>query len=231
MRHVELARAEMGTHEVAGSASNPRIMEYFKACGSSADWVKDDATPWCGAFMGWLAKQQGLGLPPEPLRARSWATWGEAIDAFEPGCVVVTTRGKDPAAGHVTLGIEARGDTLMCLGGNQGDEVSIVGVSRASVIAYRRFPGVSPVTPVQVAVKSQTIRNATVAAGTVAASTADQATDVAKSTVDSIKGIFGADTSIAWFLEQARGELKWLFVFVGITALTGVIAQRLKKGA
>lgn len=231
MRHLEIARAEMGVHEVSGSGSNPRIMEYFRACGSSADWVKDDATPWCGSFMGWLACQVGQGLPPEPLRARSWATWGDPLDKFEPGCVVVTTRGKDPAAGHVTLGVEAKGDTLLCLGGNQGDEVSIVGISKASVIAYRRFPGVSPTTPLNVAVKSQTVRNAAVAAGTVAASTADQATDVAKSTVDSIRGIFGADTSISWFLEQARGELKWLFVFVGITALAGVVAQRLKKGA
>jgi uncharacterized protein (TIGR02594 family) len=231
MKHVEIARAEMGTHEVAGAASNPRIMEYFRACGSSADWVKDDSTPWCGAFMGWLARQQGLGLPPEPLRARSWATWGDPLDKFEPGCVVVTTRGKDPAAGHVTLGVEAKGDTLMCLGGNQGDEVSIVGVSKASVIAYRRFPGVSPVTPLQVAVKSQTIRNAAVLGGAITGKATDEATGVFKETVDGIKGIFGADTSIAWFLEQARGELKWLFVFVGITALAGVIAQRLKKGA
>lgn len=219
----------MGTHEVDGPKANPRIMEYFRTSGG--DWAQDDSVPWCGAFMGWTMARAGHDLPKEPLRARSWATWGEPLAAFEPGCVVVTSRGKDPASGHVTLGVEDSGDKIMCLGGNQGDEVSIVAVWKASVIAYRRVPGVTPPaapSKASTVATSQTIRNAGGAIVATAAVAAEDASGVAKQTVEAVKGVFGPDTSAAWLLDHAKGELKWLFLAIAASCLVGVVARRLR---
>lgn len=139
-----LARAheEMGVEEIDGGESNPRIMQYFAASPGSG-WVKDDGTPWCGAFMAWLMEAHGP-LPPEPLRARSWLSWGTPLDEPVPGCVVVLRRGKDPKAGHVALFQQWSKDKahVYLLGGNQGNRVSIARFRTADVLGYRWPAGV-----------------------------------------------------------------------------------------
>ena len=136
------AHKEMGVTEVSGSDSSPHIMAYFKACGTSADWVKDDSTPWCGAFVGAIMAGDGYVLPSEPLRARAWLGWGTALDEPVPGCVVVISRGDDPASGHVGFFRQWNEDrtSIYLLGGNQGDCVSIAAFSANRVIGYRWPP-------------------------------------------------------------------------------------------
>jgi uncharacterized protein (TIGR02594 family) len=130
------AHEEMGVEEVAGAESNPRIMSYFAAAPNS-EWVKDDNTPWCGAFCSWLFKD--FGLPDEPLRARAWLEFGEPLSEPVPGCVVVLRRGTDPKAGHVALFQQWSKDKahLYLLGGNQGDRVSIARFKASDVLGYR----------------------------------------------------------------------------------------------
>jgi uncharacterized protein (TIGR02594 family) len=131
----ERAHAEMGVAEVDGGESNPRIMEYFAA--AHGEWVKDDATPWCAAFVAWCL--EGHDLPAEPLRARAWASFGDRLDEPTPGCVVVLRRGKDPAAGHVGFFVQWAKDKdwMYILGGNQGNRVSIQRFATDDVIAWR----------------------------------------------------------------------------------------------
>jgi len=147
-----LARAheEMGVAETPGAASNPRVMAYFKACGSSADWVKGDSTPWCGGFVGAMMAAEGFVLPSEPLRARAWLGWGNAIETPKPGAVVVLTRGGDPASGHVALFRQFSEDRtkVYVLGGNQGDKVSILAFPVSQVLGYR-WPPNAPKTTAQ----------------------------------------------------------------------------------
>lgn len=134
------AHDEMGVAEVAGAESSPQVMAYFKAC--KADWVKDDSTPWCGAFIGALMAKDGFVLPSEPLRARAWLGWGTAIDEPRPGCVVVISRGGDPTSGHVGLFRQWSEDRskIYLIGGNQGDCVSIAAFSADRVLGYRWPP-------------------------------------------------------------------------------------------
>jgi uncharacterized protein (TIGR02594 family) len=130
------AHEEMGVEEVAGAEANPRIMSYFAAAPNS-EWVKDDSTPWCGAFASWLFKD--FGLPDEPLRGRAWLEFGEPLSEPVPGCVVVLRRGADPKAGHVALFQQWSKDKahLYLLGGNQGDRVSIARFKAGDVLGYR----------------------------------------------------------------------------------------------
>jgi len=144
---VALANGELGVREIPGKESNPRIEEYFRACGASAEWAlkqeNTDAIPWCGAFVGWLMAQCGYPLAPEPLRARSWLEWGDKVDKPYPGVIVVLRRGTDPRAGHVGIlhQISDDGRTLYILGGNQGDAVSIGAFPITHLLGYRVPPG------------------------------------------------------------------------------------------
>jgi uncharacterized protein (TIGR02594 family) len=155
-RMLDIAYQEMGVHEVAGPQANPRIMEYFRACGG--DWVKDDATPWCGGFAGWCAVQCGHDLPAEPLRAKSWAEWGQPCEP-QRGCVVVLNRGKDPSAGHVGMldRIDEAAGRVYLTGGNQGDAVSTASFPISDVVAYRWPAGESRGAAAQEAVESVSI--------------------------------------------------------------------------
>ena len=133
---LQLAHQEMGETEIDGSTANPRIMEYFASVPNSG-WVKDDGTPWCGAFIGYIMATSGHKLAAEPLRARSWLTWGKPLDKPIPGCVVVLKRGNNPQNGHVGLYVQPGKDsTIYVLGGNQGDAVTIAKFRESSVLGY-----------------------------------------------------------------------------------------------
>jgi uncharacterized protein (TIGR02594 family) len=144
---LQLAHQEMGVEEIDGSESNPRVMEYFATCGGT--WVKDDETPWCGAFTGYIMASTGQKLPPEPLRARSWLAWGQALETPVAGCVVVLKRGNNPQQGHVGFFIQATkdGTALLVLGGNQGNRVSIQRFKTDNVLGFRMPDGASAPKP------------------------------------------------------------------------------------
>lgn len=155
MGMIDVAHDEMaaGVREVPGPDASPRIMEYFAACGGT--WVKDDATPWCGAGMGWICVEEGHPLPPQPLRARSWLRWGQECMP-QRGCVVVLERGDNPDSGHVGLLDridEARG-VVYVTGGNQGDTWSTAPFPIADVLGYRWPEGESRGAAAQEAVQT-----------------------------------------------------------------------------
>lgn len=121
-RHVQIAFGELGQREVLGPRHNPRILEYGKAVRLK---VTTDEIAWCSNFANWCFLQAGIE-GTRSAAARSWLDWGEQIHTFELGCVAVWTRGASPAQAHVNfpVGIAANED-IACLGGNQGNEVSV----------------------------------------------------------------------------------------------------------
>ena len=222
----ERAHAEMGVEETPGAASTPRIMEYFAAAHGS-EWVKDDSTPWCGAFASFILREHGL--PDEPLRARSWAEWGEPLADPIPGCVVVLKRPPDPAAGHVALFVQWTADKagLLLLGGNQGDKVCITRFRTTDVIAYRWPKGVKVPTGAQMANGSRILKeskeliatgSATVVAGAGAKTfelPAPPAETMAQLTAWQTFGVQAAD-----FLGFVTSH--WMLVAGILTAVAGV---------
>lgn len=128
-RWLEVAKKYEGTQEVKGRASNPIILGWLHGPGKGKSWVKDDATPWCGAFMAGVMTEAGLAhtVPATPLRAKSWAEVGTPLDGPREGCIVVLPR-KDktnPDAAHVAFVVAYNAHTLWCLGGNQADAVNV----------------------------------------------------------------------------------------------------------
>jgi uncharacterized protein (TIGR02594 family) len=128
------AWAELGQRETAGASSNPRIAGYFRRAGHPS--VTDDAVPWCAAFVGACLEATGF-KGSRSLAARSYLAWGVAADTPAFGAITVLSRGSDPAAGHVGFLVGRTERSVVLLGGNQSDAVTVAAFDAARVLGYR----------------------------------------------------------------------------------------------
>jgi len=130
----------LGLEEWEGKDSNnPHVLDFFKDAGH--DWVKDDETPWCAAFVNSVLKDCGIQGTGK-LNARSFSQWGSAarLETANLGDIVVFWReSPDSWKGHVAFfaGFDNNGD-ILALGGNQGDSVSVQTYPRERVLTVRR---------------------------------------------------------------------------------------------
>lgn len=137
---LAIARGELGTAEVPGPGSNPRISEYFKATSLG---LEPDDVPWCSAFVSWCLEQAGIPSAKSAW-ARAYLNWGVKLDGPKLGCIVVLARGIN--SGHVGLCTGSGLLTVSLLGGNQGDRVCEENFFRARVLGYR-WPATSAAVP------------------------------------------------------------------------------------
>lgn len=136
---VKLAREYVGLKEVKGTRHNPTIIEWLDEMGQfggeAKAWWRDDETPWCGLFIGWIMGMTGRYVVKEWYRAKEWASpllTQLARPAY--GCIAVLDRA---GGGHVgfVVGKDARGN-IMLVGGNQNDQVSIAAFAPSRITGY-----------------------------------------------------------------------------------------------
>lgn len=142
-RMLITALGEIGTRELAGPRSHPRIVEYFASAGIGPNFpgklgADDSTTPWCGCFAAWVVRQLGVEPPSQPYRARSWANWGAPKEPL-PGCVAVFSRPPNPAHGHVAIVLAEVNDgaEVAVCGGNQRNAVTVALYPRSRLLGYR----------------------------------------------------------------------------------------------
>jgi uncharacterized protein (TIGR02594 family) len=125
-----------GTAESAGDADNPVILSWAKALGPDVvARYTHDATPWCGLFIGYIAKQSGKNIPGIPERASEWLNFGLPMTVPMLGDVLIFKR---DGGGHVGLYIGEDDGAYHVLGGNQHDCVCIVRIDRVRLAGVRR---------------------------------------------------------------------------------------------
>jgi uncharacterized protein (TIGR02594 family) len=133
---MEYAFLEYGVRERAGRGNtNPNIAAYLASVGLSG---YGDETPWCSAFVNWCMEQAGI-RGTRRANARSWMTW-DALPLGQPafGCVTVFWRDSPRSwKGHVAFYAGSEGSSLLVLGGNQSNAVSIAPYPRRRVLGYR----------------------------------------------------------------------------------------------
>lgn len=132
----------VGVKEVPGPGVNARIRAlWYDLPGGAWFWKEygsdDSKLPWCGAACAGIFKACGITLPKNYASARSWATWGQALDEPTIGAVLILGR-KGGAHVCIIAGRDARG-RLMCYGGNQGDAFTLApfDLSTRDVIGIR----------------------------------------------------------------------------------------------
>lgn len=138
---LEEALKLYGLAAIPGTKHNEHILLMFHSAGF--DWVENDETPWCSAFMNYVAIKAGYE-GTDSLLARSWMDWGYPVQAPSEspqlGDVVVFWR-KSPNSiyGHVGLYINETKSRVLCLGGNQSQQVQISSYPKSRVLGYRRY--------------------------------------------------------------------------------------------
>ncbi|MBX9592483.1 MAG: TIGR02594 family protein [Hyphomonadaceae bacterium] len=140
-RWLALAWGDLGVAETPGAVHTARIVRFYADVGHAE--IKADETAWCAAFLGSCLERAGLAST-RSLMARSYLTWGQPHVEFRPGAVAVLSRTADPALGHVGFLVGETADSLILLGGNQRDSVSVAAYPRARLLGLR-WP--SPVIP------------------------------------------------------------------------------------
>lgn len=131
------AVALFGTREFVGARHNPVILGWAKEIGQP-DCTSDE-TAWCGLFAGVCAHRAGWAARPKgnALWTRNRASWGTMADRPMLGDVLVFPRS---AGGHMALYVGEDPRQFHILGGNQGNEVTIILKEKAPLIACRRAP-------------------------------------------------------------------------------------------
>jgi uncharacterized protein (TIGR02594 family) len=137
---IALEELATGVAEIPGPDSNPRIREYLVAGGGWGN-LGDD-TPWCAAFVSWCLERSGLPST-NALNARSYLAYG-VHTLPQVGCITVLWRiAPSSASGHVGFLLDRAPDSVVLLGGNQGDRVSVQRFPIGRVLDYR-MPAVVP---------------------------------------------------------------------------------------
>lgn len=125
-----------GTVEAAGSKDNPTILAWAAEIGLAKTY-SHDSIPWCGLFMGVIAKRAGKELADSPLWALSWADFGKPVANYAAMLGDVLTFKRD-GGGHVALYVGEDASAFHCLGGNQSDQVCITRIAKSRLYRARR---------------------------------------------------------------------------------------------
>ncbi len=143
----QLAQRFVGVREAPGAASNPQVLAMLRL---DEPWPGGDDVAWCSAFVNYICWL--LRLPrSKSLAARSWLRVGAAVqDSSQAAAdcdVVVLARGDGPqpgpevvdAPGHVGFFAGLEGGSVLVLGGNQGDSVSVAPFPVTRILGIRRL--------------------------------------------------------------------------------------------
>lgn len=126
---MDIANNERGVKEAAGSAANPRIVEYHKTTTLAAT---SDEVPWCSSFLNWVMKTAKYPFT-KSAAARSWLTYGQECE-LHVGCIVVFRR---TGGNHVGFCVGFTPHSIMVLGGNQANEVNVRNYPRRDFLGAR----------------------------------------------------------------------------------------------
>ena len=136
---MKVAMSQYGIEEWTGIEHNPEVMKYFHDIGH--EWVKDDETAWCAAFVNWVLKYSGF-IGTGKLNARSFLGIGEevSLDCAQSGDVIVLYRNNPKSwQGHVGFLCHYDQHHIWLLGGNQGNQINITKYPRQRFHGARRM--------------------------------------------------------------------------------------------
>lgn len=126
------ARRHLGLREIPGKQHSPVISGWLRSLKA---WWTDDETPWCGVFVAHCMREAGIELPQHWYRAKGWLDWGVSQPSARVGSVVIFAR---EGGGHVAIAIgKDKLGRLICIGGNQGNAVTVAAFEPIRVIGYR----------------------------------------------------------------------------------------------
>lgn len=125
----------LGTTEIKGKRSNPRIIQWAKNVGGwITSYYKNDDIPWCGLFVDHCLRVHGIEITIDnPLGARNWAKFGFEVEPCRGAIMVFTRKG----GGHVGFYVSEDLDFYHILGGNQSNTVNVTKIAKSRFLSAR----------------------------------------------------------------------------------------------
>lgn len=137
MLGIDVAVTMLGLQE---ESDTKELMEFFRKYANQGDICINPAnTPWCAAFVNGCERKvgnKGTGM----LNARSFLDYGTVVELVDAkrGDIAVFNFENSSWAGHVTYVDTPGTDVLVCLGGNQSDEVCRQRYPTSKLLGIRR---------------------------------------------------------------------------------------------
>jgi uncharacterized protein (TIGR02594 family) len=96
--------------------------------------------PWCGLFMGYVAKESGINEVDEPCWPLHWENFGVGVEVPMLGDILIFIRLSEnrKKAGSLGLYIGEDKDCYHVLGGNQDEKVCITRILKSRLYVARR---------------------------------------------------------------------------------------------
>lgn len=126
-----------GIMEHVGKGSTVDITQWAKEVGVSG-WYTDDDIPWCGLFVGVVAKRCNYPFPASKLlAAKQWINWGEPVLSGREMLwdILVFQRN---GGGHVGFYVGENEDNFLVYGGNQSNAVGFAWIAKSRLLGARR---------------------------------------------------------------------------------------------
>lgn len=132
---IDEAFKQLGVHEIKGLKTNNQIEKWLKSLNA---WWKDDETAWCGVFVAWCLKSAGVKYPKLWMQALAYREGGSKLAKPCYGCVAIKER---QGGGHVcfVVGRDKKTGKLVCIGGNQSDQVCLALYSDSDFKEFRWY--------------------------------------------------------------------------------------------
>jgi uncharacterized protein (TIGR02594 family) len=113
---------------------HPRIIDYHSYTTMRAT---EDEVAWCSSFVN--AAMHECGLPGTlSAAARSWVGYGLELSDYKFGAIAVFWRGDpDGWQGHVGFAVKETPDSLLILGGNQGNRLCLKHYMKDQLLSLR----------------------------------------------------------------------------------------------
>lgn len=140
---VAIGLGEIGVVEDTRPGRSTLRVEGYHQCTMAGRAVDDIS--WCSSYVGYALESAGL-RSTRSKTAASYKTWGVAC-GWVFGAVIVFPK-SDPdsgGSGHVGFLMGLSGADVFCLGGNQGNRVSIAVKKKAGAVC--RWPEGLPIPP------------------------------------------------------------------------------------
>lgn len=127
-----------GTKEIVGAKHNNVILNWAKELDRYVGIPYNaDEIPWCGLFVGVCVLRAKFKPVNICVRASEWAKFGNPADKPSLGDILVFSR---KGGGHVGFYVGENSTHYQVLGGNQGNMVNIMALSKSRLTAVRRCP-------------------------------------------------------------------------------------------
>lgn len=136
---LKVATELIGQKEVKGKLHNPIILRMWDRIRVG---VTDDETPWCAAGVGYCLEESGIRSTRSGW-ALSYEKYGEACDP-SLGAIAYMKRYNSAGkliGGHVAFAVgQSQDGSIMLLGFNQSDSVSVARFPKSRILGYRWPP-------------------------------------------------------------------------------------------